>query len=168
MKSLLLFFLFLLPIGIFAQHDADTISMIKKGGTYKFYQQNKEVRFVDLAEIIKENPEATKNIRLAKNNRTFSNIFLGLGIITFGYGVLSGLSATIEEGESSQLVSGTVAGIAVGGALIVLSIPMRVAYKKKTRTAIDLYNQEKLSSTNRNAKLQFGSTQYGLGLTVHF
>lgn len=142
--------------------------MIKVDGTFKFYQNTNEFKFGKVTEIMQSNQEAYKYIGYAKSNRTFSNIFLGFGITFFGYGVLSGISNAVEKEESSYLIAGTVTGIVVGGALIGISIPMRNAYKKKAKKAIEIYNQGPGISKINPSELKFGISSNGLGFTLHF
>ena len=117
---------------------------------------------------MQSNPEAYKYIRYAKTNRAFSNVFLGLGIISFSYGVLSGISNAIEKEESSNLLAGSIAGIIVGGGLVAISIPLRNAYKKKARKAIDIYNEGLGTIGFKSYDIKVGVTRNGLGFTVLF
>ena len=149
------------------QDISDTLSMVKKN-TIKFYQHNTEIRFADISDIINSDPEASKYFRYAKINRSFSNVFLGLGIISFGYGVLNGLSYAIEEDEPSQLLAGTIAGIIVGGALIGISFPLKSTYKKHARKALKIYNHGLNVSGYRSPELIIGYTNNGFGFVIHF
>lgn len=124
------------------QPGRDTLLIIKSGGAYTFSLGEKQLDFVDLPNIMKAYPAAYKKIKVAKTNRTFSNVFLGLGCISLAYGVLSGVSYAVEDKDAAWLASGTVAGLLVGGAYIGISFPLRKAYRKKTRMAVDIYNRE--------------------------
>lgn len=166
-KFLILISLLLCCILLNGQNISDTISIAGKN-TIKFYQYIKEVRVGDISRILKSNQEASDYFRYSQINRTFSNIFLGAGIVTFGYGVVSGISYAIDDEESSQLLDRAMAGLILGGALIAIYFPLKRAYKKNARTAIDIYNKGLGLSGQWSPGLNIGVTKYGLGVVLHF
>jgi hypothetical protein len=119
-----------------AQSPGDTLSMLKTGNKYDYFQGDQEVRFLDLSGIIHPNQVALKHMKYAKNNYALGNVFLGLGLITFGYGCLGYL----DTGDKVKIASGIIAGTIVGGSMVLISIPLHHGKNKYTRKAIAVYN----------------------------
>jgi hypothetical protein len=119
-----------------AQTTVDTLSMLKSGGKYVYFQGQREVRFFDLIKITEPNQEALKYMKYAKTNNTFANVFLGLGLISFGYGCL----AYLDSGDQDKIMTGITRGAIVGGTMVLISIPLRIGKHKNTRKAIAAYN----------------------------
>lgn len=167
MKTIILALFLLCSTISYTQGLSDTLSMIIKH-SIKFYQHNKEIRFVDISDILKSNPEASKYFRYAKTNRTFSNVFLGLGIISVGYGVLSGMSYAIEKKETSELVAGSIAGIVIGGILIGIHFPLKSAFKKHAGKAIKLFNYDLgVTGYRTTPNLKIGIAPNGFGFVLN-
>lgn len=136
-----LFFSFLYVVLSFAavckaQSPVDTLSMHKTGNKYFYFHGDKEVRFLDLPGITQPNEEARKYMKYAKNNYALGNVFLGLGLISFGYNCL----VHLDTGDKVKIASGIVAGTIVGGSMVLISIPLHHGKHKNTRRAIALYN----------------------------
>ena len=119
-----------------AQSPGDTLSMLKTGNKYLYFHGDQEVRFLDLSSITYPNKEALKYMKYAKNNYALGNVFLGLGLITFGYGCL----AWLDTGDNVKIASGIIAGTIVGGSMVLISIPLQKGKHKNTRKAISIYN----------------------------
>jgi hypothetical protein len=119
-----------------AQSPGDTISMLKTGNKYYYFHGDQEVLFLDLPSITHHNKAARKYMKYAKNNYTVGNVFLGLGLITFGYGCL----AWLDTGDNVKIASGIIAGTIVGGSMVLISLPLHYGKHKNTRKAIAVYN----------------------------
>lgn len=103
---------------------ADTLAMLKDKGGYRYFQNRKELRFVDMMKVLKQNKEACKYAKYANTNRIFSYIFIGYAVIGTGYS----LSRLAETGDMRYLLSGAL----VSGSYFLISIPLSKGFHKNT------------------------------------
>ncbi len=137
LKGSILVLLILQSLVSVAQFRTDSLSMIRTGGKYRYYMGQKEIRFFDVIQVTKVNPKAKQLMRYAKNNYTASNLFFGLGVISFAFGSLYYL----ETGDKDKILGGVLKGAFIGGMMVGVSIPLRKGMFKNTRKAIDVYNR---------------------------
>ena len=168
MRMLILLISLTLAINVFGQENLDTIRYSTTRGDLKFYKKKAELKFLEMSRIVATNPDANVYLKKAKFNRDMNGICLGIGIISLSYGVLFGLAEAIENKESSQALSGFIAGTLVGGAFIALSIPSGKSYKANARKAIDIYNRDLQAPATSKSSLNLGLSQYGLTLSLRF
>ena len=151
---------FLLAIGFYcakAQTTSDSVYVAKNFLGYKYYQNNMRLNFNQLPYVMEENSEAYPLISKAKSNYTTASILGGLGGFLVGWQ----LGTAIFGGNPNWALAG------VGGALIVVSIPINSKAINLAFEAIDLYNSG-ISNTSRRRELNIGITGNGLGLIVKF
>ena len=132
--------------------------MVKKSGTYRFYKQDHKIRFVDLRKIIKSDLEARRDINYANLNRIGSNLFIGGAYLLL-------TSSLCEKYIENKPVDLWVVSIATT-CLLLASIPMRIAYVRHTRYAIETYNRNLKSKKFGSVEFKFGFTGNGAGFVV--
>ena len=140
-----------------AQAYSDSIFFHKSFIGYKFYQMDSRINFNQLPEIMKEDQQAYVLVKKAKNKNTISSILGGAG------GFLLALQlANVIIGEDPNWPM-----IAIGGGLVVISIPIFSKSYKQSLNAIDMYNSG-LGTSSHQLQWSLGTTRNGIGLTVGF
>ncbi len=161
MKRFILFAIIqLFFINSFSQNVSDSIVMLKTKRENKFYQNNKEIKFVKLLKIMKSNKVAYRYIKYANTNRFFSNLMVGYAVIGLGYSV----SRMVETGRLSFLLAGAI----VAGTYVLFSIPFNKGFVKNVRNAIRFYNKGLSKSAANNLILKFQTTTNGIGFVMNF
>lgn len=142
----------------FSQLKPGAISLVKRagGGTgFKFYQDNKMIYESEVKKILKSNEFAFQKFKSAKAYKTYGGVLFLAGSLMATYGLLS---------EPVSLGTGY-----AGLGIMVAAIPLYVSSNKRTRSAIDIYNNGlNKSPTGYNYKIDFGITANGVGLTMNF
>jgi hypothetical protein len=144
-------------INIYSQNQTDSIQVIKKLGTV-FQQNGKTLTMAQIESITQLDPQAAKEMKIAKSNYTFSVIFGGIGGGLIGYPI----GTAIGGGEPNWTLAGIGAGIAL------LSIPFSLGSAKHTTNAARIYNKSLQHSPIPNMDIKFGSTQNGVGVRITF
>ena len=140
-----------------AQIYSDSIFIQKSFIGYKFYQMDARINFNQLPEIMKEDQQAYILVKKAKNKNTISSILGGAG----GFIIGLQLANVIITGDPNWAV------LAVGGGLVVISIPIFVKSNRQSLEAIDMYNSG-LGISSHRLQWSLGTTKNGIGLTVGF
>ena len=141
----------------YSQNQTDSIQVVKKLGTV-FQQNGKTLNIAQIESITSVNPQAAKEMKIAKSNYTFSTIFGGIGGGLIGYPI----GTAIGGGEPNWTLAGIGAGIAL------LSIPFSIGSAKHTKNAVQIYNKGLQHSSLPNMEVRFGSTQNGVGVRITF
>jgi len=142
----------------FAQNQNDSI-LIENNRIYK--QNDVALRPKQLLEITEINPEAYKEMKIAKSNSDFSMVLGFAGGFMIGWT----LGTVLGGGEPMWILGG------VGAGLLVLTIPLATGYKKHAKNAVDIYNSGLNSppnTANRKVNLDMGITTNGFGLVMSF
>lgn len=151
--QLLLLVFILVTTPIIAQTTNDSINIEKKTYIYK----GDKLTMKDLAEVVKSNPEAHSEIKIARSNATGANVFSYIGGFMIGWP----LGTAIGGGDPNW----TIAGIGIGLALV--SIPFSLKSVKHTRNAVDIYNRD-LNKTGRVKKTEYHLHFTGNNLGIRF
>jgi len=154
------FIFFLLLFGLnaaFAQTQSDSIFVAKNFWGYKFYQKDTRLNINALPIIMDDNIDALSIVTKAKTNNIISAIIGGTG----GFLIGLQLGTAIVGGESNWTVA------AIGGGLVVISIPISSRAINQSIEAINLYNAG-LQETSNRLYLKMGLTQTGVGLKLIF
>lgn len=142
----------------FAQNQSDSI-FIENNRIFK--QNNVVLAPKQLLEITKINPEAYKEMQIAKTNSDFSMVLGFAGGFMIGWP----LGTAIGGGEPKWILAG------IGAGILVLTIPLASGYKKHAKNAVDIYNNglnNPPTTANRKVKLDMGMTANGFGLVMKF
>jgi hypothetical protein len=143
--------------GVFAQTQSEPIE-IKYGLGVYFTQNGKKLKPRELISITKINADALKEIQRAKINKEASQLFAIPGGFLVGWA----LGRAAITGEPKVILLG------VGGAFIVASIPFSVAYSKRAKKGVNIYNEDLKQSDLGTLDFNFGLTQNGVGLKMTF
>lgn len=104
-----------------------------------------------------ENQEAQQIIKKVKTKNTVASIFSGVGGFIIGWQ----LGAAIVGGEPNWNAA------AVGGGLVLISIPISVKSYKQALQAVKIYNAGLVASSKRS-QLFLCTTVDGVGLKLKF
>jgi len=152
------FFLLMCGAGVVhAQSTTDSIYVAKAFLGFKFYQNDVRLNFNQLPFVMEENPEAFNIIKKAKSNYTLSTILGGAGGFLVGWQ----LGTAAFGGNPNWVLAG------LGGALIVVSIPISTKSYNLAFDAIDLHNGA-VSGSARRLELNLGTTSNGVGLVLRY
>jgi len=160
LKSVMLILAFIGSFSnVFSQTEQDTISAIKHFGSYRFLHGDELISFQTLYSIVNENEQASPFIKQAQMNRVISNIFGGVGGFLVGY----------QAGVALALGEPNLMWAAIGGGLIVISIPVSIRGNGHTLQAIQIYNDEILGKSGIfQPDLKLGLSSNGIGLFLQF
>jgi hypothetical protein len=139
---------------VLAQTPNDTILLQRK--SYVFRGQVLTPN--DMLQLMKDNPSAYQLMKQAKNN---NNAVLALSTIG---GVFVGfpLGQALGGGKPDWALA------AVGGGFWLLSIPFGVAYREKSKVAVQLYNNGQKTVGLIKREWQFNFAPNGLSLALKF
>jgi hypothetical protein len=141
-----------------AQKTDNSITMKSGFFGWQFYQNDQKLKLPEVAMMMESNPQASTYIKSARTNNTWASIISTIGGFMVGY--------PIGQSAGGGNANWTMAGI--GGGLIVAAIPISIKANKEAKNAIAAYNQGLKSTSLRKTEFDFGFTDNGIGLTVHF
>lgn len=139
------------------QIASDSIYFQKSFIVYKYYQWDTRINFNQLPAIMIKDQEAYALVKKAKKNYTVAAISSGIG----GFLLVLQLANAIVSGEPNWTIT------AVGGALVVVSIPIFSKSYKQSLKAIDKYNSG-LGIRSHRVQLDLGTSKNGIGLIMSF
>ncbi len=157
MRVIVIFLLFGLVNISNGQTPSDSVFVHKNFLGYKFFHHNTRVNFNQLPAIMNENQEAQQIIKKVKTKNTVASIFSGVGGFMIGWQ----LGAAIVGGEPNWNAA------AIGGGLVLISIPISVKSYKQTLQAIEMYNSG-LSASDKRPQLFLSGSSNGIGLKFKF
>ena len=140
-----------------AQKQSDTIEVIKGFGTV-FRQNGNDLRPRQLLEITQTNHEAYLEMQKAKVNHDWGALYGGAGGFLVGWPIGTSLAG--------RKANWTLAYI--GGALILISIPLSSAYTRHAQSAVRIYNNGLKKTESFNPDFKLGLTNSGLCLSMRF
>ncbi|AKQ45951.1 hypothetical protein TH63_10330 [Rufibacter radiotolerans] len=156
-KVVLLCFVLLSFTQVFAQSRPDSIE-VRKGFSTVYRQHGQNLTPKQLLAATQSNPEAYKQMKIAKGKADVSSV------LGFAGGMLVGwpLGSAIGGGEPNWTLAG------VGAGLIAVGIPFSVSYAKHTNNAISIYNQSAPQALIPSHEIKFGFTGNGVGMHLKF
>lgn len=132
MKTYLTILSVVLTLSSLAQVNNKPLSVQKKWGSYKIYQDFEKYSHGKISDIMDEDSEAYTTLNKASNANFGAQALGAIGGFIIGYQI-GGLNANPRrEMKVSNLLIGT--GFVLG------SIPLSLAYKKNTFEAVKLFN----------------------------
>ena len=161
MKNLitLLTFLVLGTSLSFGQVVNDSIEVKTQGNRYEYYKAGQSLTMTQMENIMKPNEQAYKKIKSAKSAYGVAKVLGYAGGFMIGYP----LGTAIGGGDANWELLGA------GAAILVVIIPINVGAKKKTKKAVDLYNQGLTSTASTHKpQLNLAMINNGFGLTLNF
>lgn len=122
-------------------------------------QNGKVLTVAHLTKIFADNPNAREEFKAAKVNNDFGMVLGFTGGFLIGWP----LGQAIGGGEPIWAMAG------VGAGLLILSIPLGSAFKKRTLNAVDIYNNG-LAEITEKEKVSFHleNTSSGIGIIMKF
>jgi hypothetical protein len=158
MKKLFFIGIFLLTVfTVCGQIKSDTIEIKKSFGTV-FRQNGKNLTPKQLMAITSSNPEAYKEMKIAKSNYDFGSVIGFAGGFMVGWPVGTALAG----GDANWTLAG------IGAGLICISIPFSTAYTKHTKNAVEIYNNQLRQTGFNQVDFKVGLTCNGIGIKVNF
>ena len=136
---------------------SDSIYFQKSFFGYKYYQWDTQINFNQLPAIMIKDQEAYALVKKAKKNNTVAAILSGTG----GFLLILQLANAIISEEPNWAIT------AVGGTLVVVSIPIFSKSYKQSLEAIDKYNAG-LGVSSHRVQLDLGTSKNGIGLIMSF
>jgi hypothetical protein len=160
MKTVILLSTLLLVIHSQSFAQAKDKSMTMKNGFFgwQFYQNDQKLKMPEVVKMMESNPQASTYIKSARTNNTWSSVIGTIGGFMVGY--------PLGQAAGGGTANWTLAGI--GGGLIVAAIPFSIKANKQAKNAVAAYNEGLKSTSLRKTEFEFGFTDNGVGLTVHF
>lgn len=139
------------------QTPSDSIFVQKNFIGYKFFQKDVRLNFNQLPYIMEGDQKAYSLIKKARAKNTISSILSGSGGFLIGLQLISELVG----GEANWTLA------AIGGGLIVVSIPIYSRSYKQSLEAVHMYNTG-LGASSRRPILRLGALQNGIGIRYEF
>ncbi len=133
--------------------------MVKSLRRITYFYKDRKLYYPQIKRILITNEEAGKYVGFANVNRITSDIFFGSGAIAICFTAI----ISIDREDPSYFYKGAI----IGGAFIVISIPIRIGFTSNMRKAIDIYNSN-LNLTYNHIDLKFQMTSTGFGLVFRF
>jgi len=141
----------------FAQTAADSIETQTPYGTI-YLQHGKTLSPKEMKEIVKMNPQAIEEMKLASGNLGVAMVFAYVGGFMIGWPI----GTAIGGGKPVWALAGA------GAVLVAIAIPLSAAAARHTKNAVRIYNNS-LKQISRNAvKMNFGLSGNGIGVRMSF
>ena len=151
MKNTILVLALLFTIFSFSQE----ITKVKS----KFYLDGNQIATYEAKNLIKNNIEAYKYFKQAKNKESLGGLFLGFGI---GFGVANAINAATSK---IDYPSGATY-VALGA--IAVSVPILMGRTKKMNKALEIYNQGLKNTGEVDYEYNLVANQNGVGFQITF
>lgn len=142
----------------------DTL-VCKKNGKI-FNSSNQKLTSDEVKDLMKTNLKATDLYSAGKTKQILGNIFLYGGIATVAINHYSALqkAKNIEDSETISNVP-----YIIGGAMIIMAIPIKIGFSKKIQKAVSLINDDlKNPKTTSYIETFFVSNSNGIGISLTF
>ncbi len=153
--TLILGLLLMSAINLLGQNASDSIEVKKALGVI-FLQHGKRLAPRNLLEICKSNAESYAEMKTAKGNYDVGSVFGFIGGFMVGWPI----GTAIGGGEPNWTLA------AIGGGLIVVSIPFSSGYSRHAKKAVEIYNNGLKNISRNDMELKLGLTGNGFGIKV--
>ena len=150
--------------GIFLYGQSQPISIRKVGRKGEVYSQNdKKLKMRQLLVITQPNPEAYKEIKLARSNNTAGIVFLSPCLVLLVPAMANMFSGyTLLDNKTEWKVLGGAAGFWC------IALPFVISAGRHTKKGVAIYNNGFKSSMLNNADIRLGITRNGVGMKIRF
>lgn len=171
MKKLCTTFFLMVSLVSFSQQ------LTYKSGGAVYSAENKKLSTAEVRNLLSNNKEALLLYNLGRNKKTWGNVLFygGLGLITTNVVVGMTTDNTSVSSYNSSYGSPSISSertdmtaAIVGGALLVASIPIKIGYSKKIKTAITKYNDGLAENHIPSTKITLIASANQLGFKVEF
>ncbi|MCV9930887.1 hypothetical protein OIU80_01200 [Flavobacterium sp. LS1R47] len=147
----------------------------KSGGTV-YNAENKRLSSDEVRQLLANNSEALSLYNAGRSKKTWGNVLFygGIGLVATNLiiGMNTDNSTTSYPGNGyypsvkSERTNMTVA--IIGGALIVASIPIKIGYPKKIKSALAKYNEGLVENYSPAPKATLLASTNQIGLRIEF
>ena len=142
-----------------SQDSTQIISVKSNFWGIHFYQNQKKFTMKQIATIMEPNEEAYKLMQSARNSNTMAGVLGAIGGAMIGWNIGEALAG----GDPNWTLS------AVGGAIVLVTIPISNSAYKKSKQAVELYNAGLKTTASRNTtELNFSIAKGNIGLKLSF
>lgn len=160
MKSFVLtFFALIISFQILAQAQCDSISIVEPKRKVNFTKCGITLTPGQLFEVLKEDPATESEVNPA-SLFYLSNVLLNSGGILM---VTLGIEGAIFRDEDPDWVL-----TGIGVAAILGAIPLKKAFQKRAKKAVNIYNENYRAGTEFKPQWSMGISQNGVGLSMNF
>lgn len=135
----------------------DTVSMNPRS-VFPLKMNGEILSPANLKDLFASNDAAKAEYQAAKGNRDLGMVLSYAGGFMIGWP----LGQAIGGGDPNWVLAG------VGAGLVILAIPLGSAYKKRTKKAVELYNNEKLQKPTEIVSFKLQNTSSGIGVVMRF
>ncbi|MBK0370437.1 hypothetical protein [Flavobacterium agrisoli] len=177
MKKIIFFTFLLSSTAIFSQQ-------LSYGSCGTVYDANqKKVKPMEVRKLMENNPEALKLYNAGRSKKTWGNVLFygGIGLVatnvivamnndnttftntSINYGNSSIGSVVKADSERSNMTAAI-----IGGAMIVASIPIKIGYPKRIKSALGLYNDKVVANSKPDPKTTLLASTNQLGFKIEF
>lgn len=171
MKILIFAFLFISSLSF-----SQDVYTFKSGG--RVFENNKRIKTQEIEAYFAHKPEIVNLYKAGRTKKTVGNIFLygGIGTVVgkFLYEAATPSKTTITQtayGVSAKTEYSKNTLFYVGGAFVLIAIPIKIGFQKKIKKSILLMNEEMNSqkqSTSLNYETNIIANTNGVGLKLTF
>ena len=171
MKGLIITLFLVLSVSVFSQQLS-----YRSGGVVYNDTENKKLSSNVVRAYMDNNPEALSLYNAGRNKKTWGNLFLyggtGLVVANLIVGLTQDNTTVSYPGNGynpsikSERTSFTAA--IIGGAMIIASIPIKIGYPKKIKSAIAKYNDGLVKNHKSVSKTTLVASTNQIGLRIEF
>ena len=167
MKKIIFQFIIAIPLCMFSQDNYT----FKNGG--KVLLNNNRIYPSEIRSKFSSNQEIVETYDAGRLKKTFGNVLLysGLGIFTTNLLYDLTTDTTIKSSTYGSQNNDKVSVVVyiIGGALALISIPIKIGYSNKIRQAVDLMNKESKSlKTTEIESANIIANTNGVGFAITF
>jgi hypothetical protein len=134
-------------------------------------ENNKRVKADNVRQLLKNNQEALNQFNAGRSKKTWGNVLFygGIGLATLNL-VTAVYGDSVTSSSSGQLVENRVTPTLaiIGGSMFLASIPVKIGYPKKVRTAINALNERVSYNEKTRPELLLVANGNGLGFKLSF
>lgn len=134
-------------------------------------ENNEKISADKVRQLLKNNKEALQQFNVGRSKKTWGNVLfyggISLAAINLVDGVFSSSSSVTSTGQIvERKVTPTLA--IIGGTMFLASIPIKLGYTKKVKTAVNALNDPVSYKQNTDPELTIMVNGNGLGCKVTF
>lgn len=153
------------------------------GGTI-YNSENKKVTSTEMRQLLANNTQALSLYNSGRNKKTWGNFlfYSGLGLVTINLITamntdnINSSTHNLTNNSGGVIVStvtvtskpANMTAALIGGALIVASIPIKIGYPKKIKSAMDLYNKSLADNYKPTPKTTLLASTNQIGFRIEF
>lgn len=145
------------------------------GGTV-YNSENKKLNSDEVRKLLADNSEALALYNSGRNKKTWGNVLFygGLGLVATNLviGMNSDDITTTYPGNgyypSPQAERTNMTAAIIGGALLIASIPIKIGYPKKIKSALEKYNNSIVGTYKSQPKTTLLASSNQIGFRIEF